>query len=205
MPVDSEECTCPNVFLIVMNHHLTYQQGYINGYLEGLLAFYNLRYKHPNDYRSLEARFIQVPASEDLKEDVFKGLADYYKRSSSFQMDKAVLFSDSLELKALDSSCRELGKLLGLWLPNDEERLVAREYKVPDDQFPEGERLADYFLDFVLKDYGFITGEYRYWEIIFPSALMKTFSYSTDDMFTLVIENGREVNVLHFARRAIYP
>lgn len=188
-----------------MSHQPTYQQGYINGYLESLLAFYNLRYKHANDYRSLEARFIQLQAAKDLRQDVFKGLANYYKRSSSFQMDKAVLFSDSLDLNELNISYHELGKLLEPWLPNDEEKILAREYNVPDDQLPEGERLVDYFLDFVLKDYGLTTGEYRYWEAVFPPALMKTFSYCTDEMFTLVIENGKQVNVLHFARRVIYP
>jgi hypothetical protein len=188
-----------------MSHQPTYQQGYINGYLESLLTFYNLRYKHANDYRHLESRFIQLPASADLAQDVFHGLAGYYKRSSAFQLDKALLFSDSLELKQLNIVFNELGKLLEPWLPNEEEKILAREYHVPDDQLPEGERLIDYFLDFVLKDYGLGTGEYRLWKAVVPTTLMKTFSYCTDEMFTLVIENGRHVNILHFGRRVIYP
>jgi|GEM_PF-4230555 len=185
-----------------MSDQPTYQQGYINGYLEALLAFYNLRYKHANDYRNVEARFIQSPVSSDLRQAVLTGLIEFYSRSSSFQPEKATFLEESLDLKPLDIPFSALGSLLEPWLPNIEETLVAKEYGVPEDQLPRGERLTDYFLDFVLKEYAMPGRHYRYWLAVFPDALMKTFSYCTDEMFTLVIENGKEMNLLHFVRKA---
>lgn len=185
-----------------MNHQSTYQQGYINGYLEGLLAFYNLRYKHANDYRNVEARFIQAPVSTDLNQALLTALTDLYKRSTSFHQEKAILFGESLELKPLRIPFAELGPLLEPWLPNTEETLIAKQYGVPDDQLPSGERLTDNFLSFVLKEYGMPGRQYRFWQAVFPNVLMKTLSYCTDEMFTLVIEDGKEMNVLHFARKA---
>ncbi|PZR23591.1 MAG: hypothetical protein DI535_23735 [Citrobacter freundii] len=185
-----------------MNHQSTYQQGYINGYLEGLLAFYNLRYKHANDYRNLEARFIQSPLSVELNQAVLTALTDLYKRSTSFQREKAMVFGGSLELKPLHIPFADLGLLLEPWLPNIEETLIAKQYGVPDDQFPSGERLTDNFLAFVLKEYGMPGRQYRFWQAVFPNALMKSFSYCADEMFTLVIENGKEMNMLHFVLKA---
>lgn len=187
-----------------MNHQPTYQQGYINGYLEGLLAFYNLRYKHANNYRNLEAHFMQSSATGDLAVDIVNGLTGHYSRSGNVPAESLPISGERPELKPLTCSFPELAKLLEPWLPNEEERVIAREYKVPPDQLPAGASLADYFLDFVLRDYGLQAGEYRYWLAICPAPLMKAFSYCSDDMFTLVLENGKEVNILHFVRKVIY-